>query len=69
MDLFGNLETVTYKTGGRKILKVMSGTEPADRLLQMAMDSDIKQRAVKQAVGKSSQKLSHTSEKALIQLR
>jgi hypothetical protein len=35
----------------------------------MAMDPDIKRREVKQAVGKSSQKLSHTSEKALIQLR
>ena len=61
--------SVTYKTGRRKILKVMSGTALADRLLQMAMDPDIKQREAKQAVGKASQKVPHTSEKALIQLR
>lgn len=61
--------SVTYKTDRRKILKVMSGTELADRLLQMAMDPDIKQREAKQAVGKASQKVPHTSEKALIQLR
>ena len=36
--------SVTYKTGRRKILKVMSGTALADRLLQMAMDPDIKLR-------------------------
>ena len=34
--------SVTYKTGRRKVLKVMSGTALADRLLQMAMDPDIK---------------------------
>ena len=61
--------SVTYKTGRRKILKVMSGTALADRLLQLAMDSDIRRREVKQAVGKSSKKVSHTSEQALIQLR
>ena len=61
--------SVTYKTGRRKILKVMSGTALADRLLQLAMDPDIKRREVKQAVGKASQKVPHTSEKALIQLR
>ena len=61
--------SVTYKNGRRKVMKVMSGTALADRLLQMAMDPDIKQREAKQAVAKSSQKVSHTSEKALIQLR
>ena len=61
--------SVTYKTGRRKILKVMSGTALADRLLQMAMDPDIKQREAKQAVGKSSKRVSHTNEKVLIQLR
>ena len=38
--------SVTYKTDRRKILKVMSGTELADRLLQLAMDPDIKRREV-----------------------
>lgn len=61
--------SVTYKTGRKKVLKVMSGTALADRLLQLAMDPDIRRREVKQAVGKSSKKVSHTSEKALIQLR
>lgn len=61
--------SVTYKTGRKKVLKVMSGTALADRLLQLAMDPDIKRREVKQAVGKSSKKVSHTNEKALIQLR
>jgi hypothetical protein len=61
--------SVTYKTGRKKVLKVMSGTALADRLLQLAMDPDIKRREVKQAVGKSSKKVAHTNEKALIQLR
>ena len=68
MELFGNLETVTYKTGRRKILKVMSGTELADRLLQMAMDPDIKTVATGKAVGTPSQKHSHTAGKAMFKL-
>lgn len=60
--------SVTYKTGRRKILKVMSGTALADRLLQMAMDPDIKQREAKRAVGKSPQKRSHTAGKAMFKL-
>ena len=68
MDLFGNLETVTYKTGRRKVLKVMSGTALADRLLQMAMDPDIKTVATGKAVGTPSQKHSHTAGKAMFKL-
>jgi hypothetical protein len=32
--------SITYKNGRKKILKVMSGTAMADRLLQMALDPD-----------------------------
>lgn len=60
--------SVTYKTGRRKILKVMSGTELADRLLQMAMDPDIKTVATGKAVGTPSQKHSHTAGKAMFKL-
>ena len=38
--------SVTYKTGRKKVLKVMSGTALADRLLQLAMDPDRKRREV-----------------------
>ena len=60
--------SVTYKTGRRKILKVMSGTELADRLLQMAMDPDIKTVATERAVGTPSQKRPHTTGKAMFKL-
>lgn len=60
--------SVTYKTGRRKVLKVMSGTALADRLLQMAMDPDIKTVATGKAVGTPSQKHSHTAGKAMFKL-
>lgn len=60
--------SVTYKTDRRKILKVMSGTELADRLLQMEMDPDTKTVATGKAVSKSPQKHSHTAGKAMFKL-
>lgn len=60
--------SITYKNGRKKILKVMSGTVMADRLLQMALDPD-KRNASDDRIGvKSGQNAASAEGKPLIKL-
>jgi len=47
--------SITYKNGRKKILKVMSGTAMADRLLQMALDPDKRNASADRVEGESGQ--------------
>lgn len=60
--------SVTYNNGKKKIMKVMSGTTLADRLLQMALDPDEKNMQAARGDGESAQN-NCADEKPLIKLK
>ena len=60
--------SITYKNGRKKILKVMSGTAMADRLLQMALDPDKRNASADREEGKSGQNAASAEGKPLIKL-
>lgn len=60
--------SITYKNGRKKILKVMSDTAMADRLLQMALDPDKRNASADRAEGKSGQNAASAEGKPLIKL-
>ena len=60
--------SITYKNGRKKILKVMSDTAMADRLLQMALDPDKRNASADREEGKSGQNAASAEGKPLIKL-
>ncbi|WP_194607961.1 hypothetical protein [Clostridium vitabionis] len=60
--------SITYKNGRKKILKVMSGTAVADRLLQMSLDPDKRNASADRVEGKSGQNAASAEGKPLIKL-
>ena len=60
--------SITYKNGRKRILKVMSGTAIADRLLQMALDPDKRDASADRIEGKSGQNAVSAEGKPLIKL-
>ena len=60
--------SITYKNGRKKILKVMSGTAMADRLLQMALDPDKRSAPAGGLDGRSGQNAVSAEGKPLIKL-
>jgi hypothetical protein len=60
--------SITYKNGRKKVLKVMSGTAMADRLLQMALDPDKRNTSSDRIEGKSGQNAASAEGKPLIKL-
>lgn len=60
--------SITYKNGRKKILKVMSGTAMADRLLQMALDPDKRNAPAGGLEGRSGQNAASAEGKPLIKL-
>ena len=61
--------SITYKNGRKKILKVMSDTAMADRLLQMARDPDKRNPSADRVEGKSGQNAASAEGKPLIKLQ
>lgn len=60
--------SITYKNGRKKILKVMSDTAVADRLLQMSLDPDKRNASADRVEGKSGQNTASAEGKPLIKL-
>ena len=60
--------SITYRNGRKKILKVMSGSAMADRLLQMALDPDKRNASADRIEGKSGQNAASAEGKPLIKL-
>jgi hypothetical protein len=60
--------SITYKNGRKKILKVMSGTAMADRLLQMALDPDKRNASADRIEGKPGKNAASAEGKPLIKL-
>ena len=60
--------SITYKNGRKKILKVMSGTAMADRLLQMALDPYKGNASADRIGAKSGQNAASAEGKPLIKL-
>ena len=60
--------SITYRNGRKKILKVMSGSAMADRLLQMALDPDKRNAPAGGLEGSSGQNAASAEGKPLIKL-
>ena len=60
--------SITYRNGREKILKVMSGSAMADRLLQMALDPDKRNAPAGGLEGSSGQNAASAEGKPLIKL-
>lgn len=60
--------SITYRNGRKKILKVMSGSAMADRLLQMALDQDKRNPPAGGLEGSSGQNAASAEGKPLIKL-
>ena len=60
--------SITYKNGRKKILKVMSDTAMADRLLQMALDPDKRNALAGRVEDESGQTTVSSGERPLIKL-
>jgi hypothetical protein len=60
--------SITYKNGRKKILKLMSGTAMADRLLQMALDPDKRNASADRLESESGGNAANAEGKPLVKL-